>query len=170
MRCQTCTHACLLEGTAEISIVFTRLRQCAPHLTHGLSGPQECVPKWHLDQFRCFWTPTWQPTTILDSSDAHWDHSRRLLGSFYFVQKLVGIQAAVQLLTKGFSIWLENAYSCLQNRVYGGLTPKSAALSMTPQKAHPSGETRHTMYRSLRSVHLFLHSTPFYTTPQSPML
>ena len=57
-------------------------------------------------------------------SDAHWDHSRRLLRSFYFVQKLVGIQAAVQLLTEGFSIWVENAYSCLKNRFMGDLPPK----------------------------------------------
>jgi len=35
-----------------------------------------------------------------------------------------------------------------------------------PRKAHSSRETRHMTYRSLRLVHLALHSSPFYSTPQ----
>jgi len=35
-----------------------------------------------------------------------------------------------------------------------------------PQKAPVCAETRHTSYRSLSSVHPFLHSYPFYRSPQ----
>ena len=37
---------------------------------------------------------------------------------------------------------------------------------MTPQKAHPFGETSHTTYRSLRSVHPFLHNSSFIQLPK----
>ena len=35
-----------------------------------------------------------------------------------------------------------------------------------PQKAPSCAEARHTTYRSLRSVHPFLHSSPFYPIPE----
>jgi len=43
-RCWTCTRCCLLAGIAEGSVVFTRWRQCAPHLLYVSLGPHECPP------------------------------------------------------------------------------------------------------------------------------
>jgi len=52
----------------------------------------------------------------------------------------------------------------------GGFTPKWEAVTSWPQKTSPCTDARHTTYRSLRSVHPFLHSSPFYPIPRNRML
>jgi len=51
----------------------------------------------------------------------------------------------------------------------GILSPKWGAVTLRPQKAPPCTEARHTMYRSLRSVHPFLHRSTYYPIHRHPM-
>jgi len=53
-----------------------------------------------------------------------------------------------------------------QNVFFWIWLPKWAKLLTKFQKAHPSGEAGHTTCISLRSIHPFLHSSPFYIQPQ----
>jgi len=47
----------------------------------------------------------WHPSTILDSSDAHWDHPQTVVAGFYcyviFIDAVVGFNI--------LCVWLENA-------------------------------------------------------------
>ena len=58
-----------------------------------------------------------------------------------------------------------------RNGDYWGFCPLNRQQShRDPQKASPCTQGHHTMYRSLRSVHPLLHSSPFYQIPWNPML
>ena len=43
-------------------------------------------------------------------------------------------------------------------------------MTSRPQMGPPCAEERHTTYRSLRSVHPFSHSSPFYPIPRNRMV
>jgi len=69
--------------------------------------------------------PRWRPSAILDLLCLCSDHPRGAFCVFIAVQNLVGIDAVVLIICM-FSIsrvWLENAYSRLQNWGFGGFYP-----------------------------------------------
>ena len=86
---------------------------------------------------------------------------------FITVQNLVGIDAAVSIIRK-FWYLTALAWKCVllpQNGDLGVSHPLHCLHGKQPhqdhQKSHPCAGTHHTTYRSLRSIHLFMHSSPF---------
>ena len=101
----------------------------------------------------------WWPSAILESSDAYWDHLRRVLCALYRCTKF-GWKRCSSFDDMQVLIF------CVFGLKIPDHTPKLVVLG-TP-KAHPSRETRHKTYRLLRSVHPLLHNSPFCLTPKIP--
>jgi len=95
----------------------------------------------------------WRPSAILDLFSACKDY----LLVFVTVQNLVVIGAVISVVCN-FNILhvkLENAYSRIKNRGFGGFYPQNEEqYERDSQKAHPWAETRGMTYRSSKSVHV----------------
>jgi len=92
---------------------------------------------------------------ILDLLCACLDHPQWAFGSIYSVQNLAGINALVLII---FSVWLENAYSHPKWFFWGFFPLNWTAVTSRPPKVTCAG-AHYMMYRSLRSVHPFFHSS-----------
>jgi len=72
------------------------------HRTKFCDDQSSCCQRMHI----CQLFAKWQPSAILDSSDAYWDHPQRVLSGLYCCAKLVGIGPVVLII---WMLTLENS-------------------------------------------------------------
>jgi len=117
-----------------------------------------------------FFFAKWQPSDISDSSDAVGPlmKSTGTWWSLSVCRNLVGINALVSITRKFdiLHIWFENAYSRPKIGVWGFYPINGQYYQRHHQEAHPSSETHHTTYSSLRFVDLFCTAHPFTQLPK----
>jgi len=73
-------------------------------------------------------------------------------------------------LYTGISSGPNTRYRVWEAFTFTFLPPKWRAVTSRPQMGPSCAEQRHTTYRSLRSVHPFLHSSPLYPIPRNRMV
>jgi len=114
------------------------------------------------------------PSAILDLLCARLNHPQRVFDDIYHCAKFGWNRCSsfdnMQVLIFNQFV-LKMPIHAPHGWFLGGFCPLNVEQSYRePQKRPPCTEARNTTYRSLRSVHQFLHSSPFYPIPWNPML
>jgi len=113
------------------------------------------------------------PSAILNLLCACLDNQRRVFGGIYYCAKFGWNRCSsfdnMQVLIFN-EFGLKMPIHAPNGGFYGDFTPEMGSVTSRPHKVSPCTEARHMTYRSLRSVHSFLHSSPFYPIPRKPYM